>query len=89
MRVRTGRIILIAVAAILLALAGSGISYLRSARFQEKARAAIIARIEQATGLRVQIERLTFDILRGTFKVQAAGAEVAQGDRQPFRIQRG
>jgi hypothetical protein len=70
MRVWMGRIILIAAAAILLALAGSGISYLRSARFQEKARATIIARIEQATGLRVQIERLTFDILRGTFHVK-------------------
>ena len=64
---KAGKIIIVAVALLLIILAGVGIHYLRSPRFQERARAAVIARIEQATGLIVGVDGFELDLLRGRF----------------------
>jgi len=88
MKIRVGSAIPIVFAVGLLVLAGLGISYLRSERFQAKAHAAIIARLEQATGLRVEIARLTFDILRGTFDVRGLALKTRKesGSRFEFSV---
>lgn len=65
MRART--ICLLSVSLIFLVLAGAAITYLRSARFQERAREMLIARIERATGLDTSVGRFSLDILRGRF----------------------
>ncbi len=63
------KIVLAAAILISLALLAAGISYLRSERFQARARAAIIARIEQSTGLSVGLERFSLNVLRGRFLI--------------------
>jgi hypothetical protein len=88
MKVRTRRIILSAAVVVFLALAGGGIYYLRSFRYQEKVRATIIARIEQATGLRAGIEKLSVDVFRGTFSVirLELKSRKATGNRFEFSV---
>ncbi len=65
------RVILIAAAVILLMLAWLGISYLRSPAFKEKIMAALVQRIEQATGLQVKLGRFSLNVFRGRFAVDA------------------
>lgn len=69
MRLRPRNIIPVAASMVLLAFAGAVITYLRSDRFQERVRAALIARVQQATGLRLALDQFSLDILRGSFSV--------------------
>jgi translocation and assembly module TamB len=66
---RAGRYILIGCGLLAAAVFTASVLYLRSARFQEQARSAITARIEQSTGLRLSMSRFSLDVLRGTFSI--------------------
>jgi hypothetical protein len=79
MRLRSHHIILTAISLILLAFAGAAVTYLRSARFQERARAALFARIRQATGLQLSMEQFSLDILRGRFAIGRLELKSARG----------
>src|SRR5512135_2720453 len=69
MSLRPRTILLTATGLVALAFAGAVLTYLRSARFQERMRSEMTTRIQQATGLHVTMDRFVFDILRGRFSV--------------------
>jgi translocation and assembly module TamB len=71
---------------VLLILAGAAITYLRSARFQERARQTLIARIEQATGLDADIGRFSLDILRGRFLLNRFELRSRKGTGNRFSL---
>ena len=84
MRVRT--ICLLAVSLVVLILAGAAITYLRSARFQERAREMLIARIENATGLDADVGRFSLDILRGRFLLNRFELRSQKGTGSRFSL---
>ncbi len=81
-------LMLSAAALVFLFLAGAVIVYLRSERFQEQMRTLIVTRIEQATGLRVGLERLSLDAIRGTFVVSRLSLRTRRetGNRIEFSV---
>jgi translocation and assembly module TamB len=68
MKART-KVLLILALVVPAAVTGA-IFYLRSVHFQERVRAAVVARIEQATGLRTGMDRFTLDLFRGRFSMK-------------------
>jgi autotransporter translocation and assembly factor TamB len=61
-------LIAVPVAVFLCAFVGAAF-YFRTAAFQARARAVLMARIEQSTGLRLSLGRFSIDVLRGTFSL--------------------
>jgi hypothetical protein len=69
LRVKHRTVIFTAFIMILLAFGGAAFIYFRSAGFQKSVRAALTARIQQATGLRVTMAHFSLDMLRSRFSV--------------------
>jgi len=62
--------VLLILALLFLAAVAGAILYLQSERFQARVGAALITRIEQATGLRTGMDRFTLDLFRGRFSIK-------------------
>ena len=52
---------------LLLGIAGTGVWYVRTERFQEMMRSTLISQLEKATGMSCAIEYLNLDIFHGRF----------------------
>ena len=79
MSLRPRSILLTAFGLVLLAFAGATLTYLRSARFQERVRSELTARIRQATGLNVTMDQFSLDVLRGRFSVSKLEVNSTKG----------
>ncbi len=79
MSLRPRTILITATALVALACAGAALTYLRSARFQERVRSEMTARIQQATGLHVTMDQFALDILRGRFSVSKLDLRSTKG----------
>jgi translocation and assembly module TamB len=67
---RRGHPILVVIGLCLLAIVIGGISYLSSARFQERMRLAVVARLEQSTGGRVELKSFRWNLAKLEFEAE-------------------
>jgi hypothetical protein len=79
------KIILVALCLAVLTGIGMGVRYLRSERFLERVRLAMVSRIEQATGFSCSIERVQVSFWRGTFSIRGLTLQ-ARPDAPLFRL---
>jgi translocation and assembly module TamB len=84
MKART--ICLLTASLALLILAGAAIAYLRSERFQERMREVLIARIEEATGLKAGVGRFSLDLVRGRFLLNQFELRSPKGTGSSFSL---
>jgi hypothetical protein len=81
---KPGKILLIALPALLLGCAGLGLWYMRSGHFQEFVRRSLVSRLETATGLQCRIDRLQLDLFHGRFVI--SGLELSPRPSAPAGI---
>ena len=79
------RILLVALAGLVLAAAAAVVAYLQSRGFEELARAALERRASAATGLQCRVRSLRFDVLRLRFEIR--GFELAPAPGRPHPIE--
>ena len=85
MRTRS-RILLVALAGLVLAAAAAVVAYLQSRSFAELARAALERRASAATGLQCRVRSLRLDVLRLRFEIRGFELAPAPGTPHPIEL---